>query len=107
MASRVVRPNSALAFAKVWHLVDAKDKVLGKLAQRISIALRGKYKPTYNPASVDGGDYVVVINARHIGLSGNKESEKMYRWHSQYPGGLKQVAYPEFIKKHPTGVIRY
>ncbi|KAJ3272161.1 54S ribosomal protein L23, mitochondrial [Terramyces sp. JEL0728] len=94
-----------LTHAKIWHEVDAKDKVLGKLAQRISIALRGKYKPNYNPA-VDFGDYVVVKNARYVAMTGNKETQKEYKWHSGYPGGLKTVKYDKFVDKHPTGPIR-
>jgi large subunit ribosomal protein L13 len=92
--------------------VDAKDKVLGKLAARISIALRGKYKPTFHPSSnlfiivVDCGDYVVVKNARHVCLSGNKATQKEYKWHSGWPGGLKTVKYDTFIEEHPSGVIR-
>jgi hypothetical protein len=64
-------PHPTYPFSPVWHLVDAKEKILGKLAQRISIALRGKYKPIYSPA-VDHGDWVVVINARHVALTGKK-----------------------------------
>jgi large subunit ribosomal protein L13 len=93
-----------LQHARIWHEVDAKDKVLGKLAARISIALRGKYKPIYNPA-VDIGDYVVVTNATKIHLSGNKSTEKEYKWHSGYPGGLKTMKFDDFQKDHPTGVF--
>ncbi|KAJ3342605.1 54S ribosomal protein L23, mitochondrial [Kappamyces sp. JEL0680] len=88
--------------------VDAKDKVLGKLAQRIAIALRGKYKPHYNPAVlnniVDVGDYVVVKNTRWVGLTGNKTTQKTYSWHSGYPGALTTKKYDEFIEQHPSGV---
>ncbi|KAJ3328412.1 54S ribosomal protein L23, mitochondrial [Blyttiomyces sp. JEL0837] len=97
--------RTGLTNARVWHLVDARDKVLGKLAQRISIALRGKYKPTYDP-SVDSGDYVVVINARHVALTGNKAEEKLYRWHSRWPGGLKELTHDEFQQKHPNGPLK-
>ncbi|KAJ3092213.1 54S ribosomal protein L23, mitochondrial [Quaeritorhiza haematococci] len=96
--------KTGLAQARVWHLVDAKDKILGKLAQRISIALRGKYKPTYHPAS-DVGDYVVVVNARHVGLTGKKSQQKLYRWHSGYPGGLKEVTFKDYVQTHPTAPL--
>ena len=91
--------------ARIWHLVDAKDKVLGKLAQRIGIALRGKYKPYYNPA-VDCGDYVVVKNAKHIALTGKKRTDKEYTWHSGYPGGLTQIKFKDFLSNHPTGPLK-
>ncbi len=99
--------------------MDAKDKILGKLANRIAIALRGKYKPQFNPSGllmsvsivvdhffelVDIGDYVVVKNSRFIGVTGNKETQKTYQWHSGWPGGLKTVKFDTFIEKHPKGV---
>ena len=96
---------TGLAYAKVWHLVDAKDKVLGRLAQRISIALRGKYKPHYHPA-VDTGDYVVVINARHAHLTGNKSQQKTYHWHTGWPGGLKSITYDKLLERNPTEPLR-
>ncbi|TPX49429.1 hypothetical protein SeMB42_g01568 [Synchytrium endobioticum] len=92
--------KTGLAYAKVWHLVDAKDKSLGRLAARIGIALRGKYKPIYNPA-VDTGDYVVVINARHVALSGTKKEDKLYHWHTGWPGGLKKATFNQLVEKNP------
>ncbi|KAI9105746.1 ribosomal protein L13 domain-containing protein [Phlyctochytrium arcticum] len=97
--------KTGLAYGRVWHLVDAKDKILGKLAQRISIALRGKYKPIYHP-SADCGDYVVVINARHAALTGKKETQKNYFWHSGWPGGVTNLTYDKFLKEHPTGPLK-
>lgn len=97
--------RNGLSHARIWHEVDAKDKLLGKLANRISIALRGKYKPQYNPA-VDIGDYVVVKNARFIGVSGNKETQKTYKWHSGWPGGLKTVKFDKYIEDHPKAPLR-
>ncbi|KAI8905278.1 ribosomal protein L13 domain-containing protein, partial [Powellomyces hirtus] len=96
---------TGLAYGRVWHLVDAKDKVLGKLAQRCSIALRGKYKPIYNPAN-DTGDYVVVVNARHIALTGKKAIQKNYWWHSGYPGGVTDLTYDKFSAEHPTAPLK-
>ncbi|KAI8901120.1 ribosomal protein L13 domain-containing protein [Globomyces pollinis-pini] len=97
--------KNGLVHARVWHEVDAKNKTLGKLAARIGIALRGKYKPHYNPA-FDYGDYVVVKNARHVALSGNKSTQKEYNWHTTYPGGLTTIKYDKFIENHPTGPLK-
>ncbi|KAI9330274.1 ribosomal protein L13 domain-containing protein [Zopfochytrium polystomum] len=99
------RLDTGLAYGRVWHLVDARDKLLGRLAQRISIALRGKYKPIYHP-SVDCGDYVVVINARDVTLTGKKPEKKMYYSHSGWPGGLKVQSFNEVIDRHPAGPLK-
>ncbi|KAJ3117627.1 54S ribosomal protein L23, mitochondrial [Nowakowskiella sp. JEL0407] len=98
-------PKTGLTYARVWHLVDAKNKNLGKLAQRIAIALRGKYKPSYHP-TVDMGDYVVVINARNVQLSGNKMEDKNYRWHSGYIGHVTNMKYDTFSERHPTAPLK-
>ncbi|KAJ3031852.1 UNVERIFIED_CONTAM: 54S ribosomal protein L23, mitochondrial [Siphonaria sp. JEL0065] len=90
---------------RVWHLVDARDRTLGTLAQRVAIALRGKYKPTYHPSD-DIGDYVVVINARHIKLSGKKDTDKKYFWHSRWIGGLTELNHDEFKAEHPNGPLK-
>ncbi|KAJ3190874.1 54S ribosomal protein L23, mitochondrial [Entophlyctis luteolus] len=90
---------------RVWHLVDARGRTLGHLAQRVAIALRGKYKPTWSPSD-DLGDYVVVINARHIKLSGKKETDKKYHWHSRWVGNLTELTHAEFSANHPTGPIK-
>ncbi|KAI8608104.1 ribosomal protein L13 domain-containing protein [Chytriomyces sp. MP71] len=90
---------------QVWHLVDARGRNLGRLAQRISIALRGKYKPFWHPSD-DVGDHVVVINARHIRLSGNKETDKKYFWHSRWVGGLTELKHDEFKAAHPNGPLK-
>ncbi|KND00864.1 ribosomal protein L13 [Spizellomyces punctatus DAOM BR117] len=97
--------KTGLAYGRVWHLVDAKDKVLGKLSQRISIALRGKYKPIFHPSS-DCGDYVVVVNARHLALTGKKAAQKKYFWHSGWPGGVTELTYDKFSAEHPTGPLK-
>ncbi|KAJ3240029.1 54S ribosomal protein L23, mitochondrial [Chytriomyces hyalinus] len=90
---------------RVWHLVDARNRTLGRLAQRISIALRGKYKPIFHPSD-DVGDYVVVVNARHIRLTGKKETDKKYFWHSRWMGGLKELNHEEFKAEHPNGPLK-
>lgn len=87
-----------------WLLVDASDMVLGRLATRVAEILKGKTKPTYTP-HVDVGDFVVVINAEKIRLTGNKASSKSYYSHSQYPGGLKEVPFERMLEKHPERII--
>jgi large subunit ribosomal protein L13 len=88
-----------------WYLVDAEDKTLGRLASEIAKVLRGKNKPLYVP-HLDTGDYVVVINAEKIHVTGRKLDQKMYYSHSGYPGGLKSITLRERLKRHPTRVIR-
>ncbi len=88
-----------------WWLIDAEDKVLGRVASAVASLLRGKHKPTYTPF-VDMGDYVVIINSAKVKLTGNKPSSKLYYRHTGYPGGLKVRAYSEMMKKDPTFVLR-
>jgi large subunit ribosomal protein L13 len=88
-----------------WYLVDAKDKILGKLAVEIAIMLRGKNKPTFTP-SVDCGDFIVVINAEKIKVTGAKLSDKKYYSHSGYVGNLKVKNLEEMLQKHPERVIQ-
>jgi large subunit ribosomal protein L13 len=87
-----------------WFVIDAKDQVLGKLATRAAVLLTGKHKPVYTPF-LDTGDHVIVINASQIHLSGRKETDKLYRSHSGYVGGLKTTAAGDLRKKHPTRVV--
>ena len=89
-----------------WLLVDAEDQVLGRLAAKVAHILRGKHKPQYTP-HVDVGDYVIVINADKVRLTGNKAEEKRYYRHSGYPGGLKSESYAEAMAKHPERVIEH
>jgi len=87
-----------------WHLVDADGKVLGRLASRVATLLRGKHKPSFTP-NTDVGDFVVVVNAAGVRLTGRKlQQKKMYR-HSGYPGGLKATAYAVLIRTHPERII--
>lgn len=87
-----------------WHVIDASDVVLGRLASHAAILLRGKHKPIYAP-HVDTGDFVIVVNAEKVALSGRKlEQKKAYR-HSGYPGGLREVAYSDLLAKHPERLI--
>ena len=83
-----------------WYVVDATDKTLGRLSSQIATVLRGKHKPTYTP-NVDTGDFVIVINADKIVLTGNKLNDKLYRHHSLYPGGLKEISYKKIMAEKP------
>ena len=87
-----------------WFLVDAKDKVLGRLAARVASILRGKHKPIFSP-DLDTGDGVVVINASKIKVTGRKLKQKVYRRYSGYPGGLKEVMLEDMLKNKPATVI--
>jgi large subunit ribosomal protein L13 len=87
-----------------WFVVDATDKVLGRLASEIAHRLRGKHKPVFTP-HVDTGDYIVVINADKIRVTGNKEEDKLYHRHSGYPGGLKTVALKDVRSKNADRII--
>lgn len=88
-----------------WLLVDAEGQTLGRLATQIADALRGKRKPEYTP-HVDTGDFVIVVNAEKIAVTGNKMTEKMYRRHTGYPGGLKERTLAEMLEQRPEEVIR-
>ena len=91
--------------AREWYLVDAEGQTLGRLATQIADTLRGKRKPQYTP-HVDTGDFVVVVNAEKIAVTGNKLDQKMYHRHSGYPGGLKSRTLREQLDRRPTEVIR-
>jgi large subunit ribosomal protein L13 len=115
--------QTALAYARVWHHVDASDRILGKLAERIALVLMGKHKPIYDPSgmynsnasvsltvyikfkmTVDCGDYVIVTNSRKVKVTGRKEDQLVYRKHTMYPGGLKETPYKEMMIKKPDEV---
>lgn len=87
-----------------WYIVDATDQTLGRMATQIATILRGKHKPMFTP-HVDCGDYVIVINAEKIHVTGNKMEDKMYYRHSGYPGGLRQMPLKTMLAKHPDRVI--
>jgi large subunit ribosomal protein L13 len=88
-----------------WLVIDVKGKVLGRVATQIANLLRGKHKPQFTPHT-DAGDFVVVINAGEIKLTGNKWREKMYHTHSGYIGGLKSLTATELVKRHPEDLVR-
>ena len=87
-----------------WVVFDASDKILGRFATKIADKLRGKDKPTFTP-HVDGGDFVVVINADKVKVTGNKAEQKKYYKHSLYPGGLKEKSYKEVLESSPERII--
>jgi len=88
-----------------WLLVDATDRTLGRLATQIAMRLRGKHKPEYTP-HVDTGDYVVVVNADKIKVTGNKTTDKMYYHHTGFPGGIKSASFEQMLEKSPEKVIK-
>lgn len=87
-----------------WHLIDAKEKVLGRLATEVARLLIGKQKSNYAP-HMDMGDNVVIINAENVLLTGNKVNSKTYKSHSGYPGGFKEVKFAQMMKENPTRII--
>ena len=87
-----------------WYLVDASGKTLGRLASEIATRLRGKHKPEYTP-HVDTGDYIVVVNAEKVHVTGNKAQDKMYYRHSGFPGGIKQANFSTLIANKPEKVL--
>lgn len=88
-----------------WYIVDADDKILGRLAAEVASRLRGKHKPEYTP-HVDTGDYIVVINAEKVRVTGNKAKDKIYNHHSGYPGGIKSISFEKLIDKAPERTIQ-
>ncbi|WP_028609626.1 50S ribosomal protein L13 [Paenibacillus harenae] len=99
----MAKPNEV---ERKWFVVDAEGKTLGRLASEVAALIRGKHKPQFTP-HVDTGDFVVVINAEKIHLTGKKLSDKMYYRHSMYPGGLKATPAQEMIKNKPERVIEF
>jgi large subunit ribosomal protein L13 len=87
-----------------WHVIDASDVVLGRLATQSAVLLRGKHKPIFAP-HVDTGDFVVIVNAGKVALTGNKREQKLAYRHSGYPGGLKAVRYTDLLEKNPQRAV--
>jgi large subunit ribosomal protein L13 len=100
--SYMARP---LEVERRWYVVDAEGQTLGRLAAEIARVLRGKSKPQYTP-HVDTGDFVVVVNAERIVVTGRKAEQKVYRRHSGYPGGLKTTSYEQLLERQPTEILR-
>ncbi|MDP6560398.1 MAG: 50S ribosomal protein L13 [Candidatus Binatia bacterium] len=104
MKTYQMKKSAALA-QRQWYILDAGGKVLGRLATEVARVLRGKHKPAYTP-HVDGGDFVVVVNARDIKLTGNKRGEKVYYRHSEYPGGIRSTTAERLLENNADEVIR-
>lgn len=101
MKSFVAKPQEV---ERKWYVVDAEGKTLGRLASQIATVLRGKNKPTYTP-HVDTGDYVIVINAEKVAVTGKKMDQKMYRHHTGYVGNLKEMTYKQMLEKKPEQIV--
>ena len=99
-----MKRKDALA-QRQWHIVDAEGKVLGRLASEVAKVLRGKYKPNFAPHA-DVGDFVIVVNARGVRLTGKKEEDKVYYRHSEYPGGLRTTTAQKMLTDKPETLIR-
>jgi large subunit ribosomal protein L13 len=95
---------NAATVERTWYVIDAKSQVLGRLASEIARRLRGKHKPYYTP-HVDTGDYIVVVNAGMVKVTGRKATDKVYYSHSGYPGGIKSITFEKLLKKAPEQVI--
>lgn len=102
MKSYMARP---LEVERKWYVVDAEGQTLGRLATQIARVLRGKNKPQYTP-HVDTGDFVVVVNAEKVVVTGKKAEQKVYRRHSGYPGGMKETSYARMMERKPTEILR-
>ena len=101
MKTYVAKPGE---FEQKWHLIDARGQVLGRLASEVAKILRGKDKPIFTP-HVDTGDYVVIVNAANIRLTGKKLDDKIYYHHTGYPGGIKSITAAELMEKNPEELI--
>ncbi len=89
-----------------WYIIDAKGKPLGRLATEVAVLLQGKGKPAYS-RHLDNGDFVVVINAAKVRVTGKKAEQKVYRHHTQYPGGLRETTFAKMMETHPTRIIEH
>ncbi len=98
-------PREQALPARHWYLVDAKDQVVGRLASNIASTLRGKGNPAFSPHT-DTGDFIVVINARHVRLTGKKLQDKQYYRHTGYPGGIRQQSAEQLIKSSPEYILK-
>ena len=103
MKSFIAKPAEV---ERKWYVVDADGKTLGRLASEVASVLRGKNKPTFTP-HVDCGDYVIVINAEKVAVTGKKRNEKIYKKHTGYPGGLREITFDKLQQKKPEEIIRH
>lgn len=103
MKSFIAKPHEV---ERKWYVVDAEGKTLGRVASQVATVLRGKNKPTFTP-HIDCGDYVIVINAEKVEVTGKKRKEKVYKHHTGYPGGLRETTFDKLIEKKPEEIIRH
>lgn len=103
MKSYIAKPAD---ITRQWYVVDAEGKTLGRLASEVAMVLRGKHKPMYTP-HIDCGDYVIVVNAEKIVVTGKKRQNKIYKHHTGYPGGLREVAFEKLLKEKPEEIIKH
>ena len=103
MSSYIAKPSE---IERKWYVIDADGKTLGRVASEAASILRGKKKPTYTPF-LDTGDYVIIINAEKVQVTGKKAKEKIDKHHTGYPGGLKEVTFEQLQAKDPTEIIRH
>lgn len=106
MMATPIPTESEIESDRKWYVVDADGKVLGRLATRVATVLRGKHKPTYTP-HLDVGDHVIVLNAEKVQVTGRKRTDKLYRWHTGYIGGLREVRFEDMVRTHPERVIEW
>lgn len=106
MKTQFTKPTKASEMIRSWHIVDVKEKILGRVVTEIAQKLMGKAKPTF-VRNLDCGDYVVVVNAKYVAVTGHKEKEKLYGKYSGFPGGLKQKALWQVRKEKPSEIIRH
>ncbi len=104
MGANFTKPTSIKEIKREWHVIDAKDKIVGRLASEVAQLLMGKSK-AYFTRNIDCGDHVVVINAKYIKIGGKKAEEKIYYRHSGYPGGLKGEAFQDLQKRKPEDIV--
>lgn len=102
MKSFIAKPHEV---ERKWYIIDAEGKKLGRLASEVAKILRGKNKPTYTP-HVDTGDHVIIINAEKVELSGKKLDQKLYRYHTNHPGGLREIPYKRLMQEKPELAIK-
>ncbi|MBQ8590449.1 MAG: 50S ribosomal protein L13 [Firmicutes bacterium] len=103
MKSYIAKPQEV---ERKWYILDAEGQTLGRLASEAASILRGKKKPIYTP-HVDCGDYVIIINAEKIEVTGKKRQEKIYKRHTGYPGGLKEITFEKLLEKKPEEILRH
>lgn len=103
MKSFIAKPHEV---ERKWYIIDAEGKTLGRLATEAASILRGKRKPIFTP-HVDTGDYVIVINAEKVAVTGNKRQDKIYRRHTGYPGGLREINFEKLQEKKPNEIIKH